>query len=95
LEEEIVITFRKHREIIYQFTLIEGSSYPNGNFYTEIGVKRVNKLKNDGVHFQVIDKVKLIHAMFKYNFTLHDEEVNYIETPKGRRVICKWKTQQK
>ena len=89
MEEEIVISFRKRREIIYQFTLIHGSSYPNDDFYTKIGLKRIDHLKNDGVHFKVIDKAKLIHAMFKYNFTLHDEEISYIETSKGRRVTVK------
>jgi hypothetical protein len=86
MQEEIVISFRKHREIIYQLTLIDGTSHPNHNFYDQIGVKRIDKMKYDGVHLQVVDKSKLIHAMMKYNFTLHNEETSYIETSKGRRI---------
>lgn len=46
----------------------------NHDIYEEIGVKRIDKFKNDGIHFQVINKEKLIYAMMKYNFTLHDEK---------------------
>ena len=84
MEEEIIISFAKHRQIISKLFMINKSF--NHDIYEEIGVKRIDKFKNDGIHFQVINKEKLIYAMMKYNFTLHDEKISYIETSKGRRV---------
>ena len=69
-EEKIIISFVKHRNIINKFVLIDHSLYHSGSFYEQIGLKRIDKMKNDGVHLQIVNKSKLIHAMIKYNFTL-------------------------
>ena len=70
LEEEIVISFEKHRQIVYACVLGDISLKNGAIFCNALGIERVNKFKNDGVHFKVVNKNKLIHAMIKYNFTL-------------------------
>jgi hypothetical protein len=68
--EKIVITFEKHRQIIYKCALVDVSICSSTIFYEHLGLERLDKFKNDGVHFKVTNKSKLLYAMIKYGFTL-------------------------
>lgn len=68
-EETIVISFEKHREIIYR--IFKTDPTIKFDFLWEgFGLNRVHKFKNNGVYFEIVNKTKLLHAMMKYDFTM-------------------------
>ena len=69
-KETIKISHEKFKEIIF---CTFKSGYPidySDSFWSSLGLKRVDKFKNGGVYFEVVDKSKLIHAIIKYGFTI-------------------------
>lgn len=68
--EQIKISHEKHSEIIRRIFTSDYSITYDDSFWNSAGLRRVDKFKNGGVYFEVIDKTKLVHAMMKYDFTI-------------------------
>jgi hypothetical protein len=68
--EQIKISHEKLKEIIFRIFKSDYSITYDESFWNGVGLRRVDKFKNGGVYFEVLDKTKLVHAMIKYDFTI-------------------------
>ena len=65
----IKINFEKFNQIIFQ--IFKTDPYIKYDvIWQDIGLNRVDKFKNNGIYFEILDKNKLIHGMIKYGFTI-------------------------